>query len=73
VLASLERAERHIAKLKGRTLIVKLPDGYADRSSHPINEGEQGVMILKADGDWLYRFDVEHALRAAGLSRKEQD
>ena len=71
VLAALERAERQIAKLEAHTLTVKLPDGYAVRTGHPINEGGRGVMISKADGDWLYRFDVEHALKIAGFSVKE--
>jgi len=73
VLAALERAERQIAKLEARTLTVKLPDGYAVRTGHPINEGERSVMIPKVDGgQWLSRFDVEHALRVAGISWKEK-
>ena len=72
VLTALERAERRIAELEGLTLTVKLPDGYAVRSGHPIHEGLRGVMIPKEGGDWLYRFDVEHALKVAGISLKEQ-
>ncbi len=72
VLAALERAERQIAKLEARTLTVKLPDGYAVRSGHPVNESERGVMIPKEGGDWLHRFDVEHTLRVAGISLKEE-
>lgn len=53
MLAALERAERQIAELEARSLTVKLPDGYAVRLGHPINEDERGVMIPKADGDWL--------------------
>lgn len=51
-------------------LTVKLPQGYTVRAGHPINEGERGVMIPKEGGDWLHRFDVEHALLVAGFSRK---
>lgn len=29
-------------------------------------------MIPKEGGDWLHRFDVEHALRVAGMSWKEE-
>ena len=72
VLAALERAERRVAELEGRTLTVNLPDGYGVRSGHPINEGERGVMIPKKGGDWLHRFDVEHALNVAGFSVKEK-
>jgi len=68
VLEALEQAERRVAELEARTLTVKLPDGYVIRSGHPINEGERGVMIPKEGGDWLHRFDVEHALRVAGIS-----
>ncbi|HGH4406316.1 TPA: hypothetical protein ACJIVJ_000489 [Yersinia enterocolitica] len=45
---------------------VVLPVGYAVRAGHPINEGERSVMIPKQGGNWLSRFDVEHAIRAAG-------
>lgn len=65
-------AEHRIAELEARTLTVKLPDGYAVRSGHPINEGERGVMIPKEGGEWLHRFDVEHALQVAGVSLKEK-
>lgn len=68
VLAALEQAEQRIAELEVRTLTVKLPQGYVVRAGHPINEGERGVMIPKEGGDWLHRFDVEHALRVAGIS-----
>lgn len=46
---------------------VVLPVGYAVRAGHPINEGERNVMIPKEGGNWLSRFDVEHAIRAAGF------
>ncbi|WGA86165.1 hypothetical protein NFL11_10510 [Citrobacter braakii] len=49
---------------------VTLPAGYAIRSGHPINDGERGVMIPKDDGTWLSKFDVEHAIRAAGIGVK---
>jgi len=52
---------------------VKLPDGYAIRSGHPINDGVREVMIPKDDGPWLSRFDVEHALRVAGISLQKGD
>lgn len=45
---------------------VVLPEAYAVRAGHPINEGERNVMIPKQGGNWLSRFDVEHAIRAAG-------
>ncbi|EKN6066508.1 hypothetical protein DVQ29_14625 [Yersinia enterocolitica] len=45
---------------------VVLPAGYSVRAGHPINEGERNVMIPKEGGRWLSRFDVEHAIRAAG-------
>ena len=50
---------------------VVLPEAYAVRAGHPINEGERNVMIPKQDGNWLSRFDVEHAIRAAGFTVKE--
>ncbi|EKN3738544.1 TPA: hypothetical protein PXJ64_003265 [Yersinia enterocolitica] len=46
---------------------VVLPVGYAVRAGHPINEGERNVMIPKEGGNWLSRFDVEHAIRVAGF------
>lgn len=52
---------------EARTLTVKLPQGYAVRAGHPINEGERSVMIPKDGGDWLNRFDVEHALHRIGF------
>lgn len=47
---------------------VVLPVGYAVRAGHPINEGERNVMIPKEGGNWLSRFDVEHAIRVAGFT-----
>jgi len=49
---------------------VTLPTGYSVRPGHPINETERSVMIPKDGGQWLSRFDVEHALRMAGISIK---
>lgn len=46
---------------------VTLPNGYSVRPGHPINETERSVMIPKDGGAWLSRFDVEHALRVAGI------
>lgn len=45
---------------------VKLPEGYAIRAGHPIYGEEKNVMIPKEGGNWLSRFDVEHAIRVAG-------
>ncbi|HEN3589569.1 TPA: Lar family restriction alleviation protein [Yersinia enterocolitica] len=45
---------------------IVLPAGYSVRAGHPINEGERNVMIPKEGGNWLSRFDVEHAIRVAG-------
>lgn len=50
---------------------MKLPAGYKVRPGHPINEAERGVMIPKDNGQWLSRFDVEHALRVGGVRFKE--
>lgn len=79
LVEALEAAERRIAELssnndsahkaliRARHRTVTLPTGYSVRHGHPINEGERGVMIPKEGGDWLHRFDVEHALRMAGI------
>ncbi|WP_342080325.1 hypothetical protein [Yersinia enterocolitica] len=45
---------------------IVLPVGYSVRAGHPINEGKRNVMIPKEGGNWLSRFDVEHAIRVAG-------
>ena len=73
VLAALEQAGQRIAELEVRTLTVKLPQGYVVRAGHPINEGERGVMIPKEGEDWLHHFDVEQALKVAGVSVEEKD
>lgn len=46
---------------------VVLPAGYAARAGHPFHEGERNVMIPNKHGDWLSRFDVEHAIQVAGF------
>lgn len=51
---------------------VQVPQGYTVRAGHPINEGERGVMIPKQGGEWLHRFDVEHALHVAGIKLKNE-
>ncbi|MDK9607084.1 ead/Ea22-like family protein [Lelliottia wanjuensis] len=66
--SELDDAEKRIAELEARS--VKLPEGYATRLGHPINESERSVMIPKEGGAWLSRFDVEHALRVAGIPVK---
>lgn len=60
----------HKALLRARHRTVTLPTGYSVRPGHPVNEGERGVMIPKEGGDWLHRFDVEHALIVAGIGIK---
>ncbi|OSK25437.1 Ead protein [Escherichia coli M056] len=52
---------------------VELPAGYELRDGHPINSGERAVMIPHRCGRWLDRFDVEHALRAAGMRVKGEE
>ncbi|EFZ2091471.1 TPA: ead/Ea22-like family protein [Shigella sonnei] len=59
---------KRIAELEARE--VELPDGYEPRMGHPINSGERVVMIPHHFGGWLDRFDVEHALQAAGIKFK---
>ncbi|GEM_PF-2534579 len=62
----VEDYRQRIAELDSRK--VKLPGGWAVRSGHPINEAERGVLIPKDGGQWLARFDVEHALQVAGIT-----
>ena len=57
-----------LAAIKGAQEPVVLPEAYAVRAGHPINEGERSVMIPKHGGNWLSRFDVEHAIRVAGFT-----
>ena len=79
LLDELEAAEKRIAELEenkdsvhkalinARHRTVTMPTGYSIRPGHPINETERSVMIPKDGGAWLSRFDVEHALRVAGI------
>ncbi|MDF1895124.1 hypothetical protein [Rahnella contaminans] len=46
---------------------VVLPAGYSARAGHPFHEGERNVMIPNKHGDWLSRFEVEHAIHIAGF------
>lgn len=65
---ALVKAQEEIALLKAQLLKpVVLPAGYSTRNGHPFHEGERNVMIPNKHGDWLSRFDVEHALRVAGF------
>jgi hypothetical protein len=57
----------HKALINARHRTVTMPTGYSIRPGHPINETERSVMIPKDGGQWLSRFDVEHALRVAGI------
>ena len=61
-----------LAEVRAQGAKVTLPTGYSVRPGHPINEAERGVMIPKDNGPWLSRHDVEHALRVAGISIKEE-
>ncbi|ENA3444740.1 hypothetical protein ABGN35_000050 [Yersinia enterocolitica] len=65
LIAQLEAANEKLSKP------VVLPAGYSVRAGHPINEGERNVMIPKEGGRWLSRLDVEHAIRVAGFTVKE--
>lgn len=65
--AHRERAEKADAKLANP---VVLPPGYSVRGGHPFHEGERNVMIPNKNGDWLSRFDVEHAIHVAGFTVK---
>jgi hypothetical protein len=67
--AALEHAQLRIAELEAAAVKpVKLPEGYVIRAGHPIYGDEKNVMIPKEGGNWLSRFDVEHAIRTAGGS-----
>ena len=61
--------ERDALKAKLANPVV-LPTGYSARSGHPFHEGERNVMIPHKQGDWLSRFDVEHAIHVAGFTVK---
>lgn len=65
---SLIWATDRIAELEASSVkLVNLPDAFAIRSGHPINENERSVMIPKDGGNWFSRLDIEHALRVAGV------
>ncbi|QUT14158.1 hypothetical protein [Rahnella inusitata] len=65
---ALVKAQEEIAAMKAQLANpVVLPAGYSTRNGHPFHEGERNVMIPNKHGDWLSRFDVEHALRVAGF------
>ena len=66
-MVELTAARNRIAELEAQRAVVTLPTGYSVRPGHPINETERSVMIPKDGGQWLSRFDVEHALRVAGI------
>lgn len=66
-----EAAEAELAALKTKLANpVVLPAGFAVRAGHPINESERNVMIPKDGGNWLSRFDVEHAIHFSGFTVK---
>ncbi|WP_439292312.1 MULTISPECIES: hypothetical protein [Rahnella] len=61
-------AQEEIVALKSKlTNPVVLPAGYSARAGHPFHEGERNVMIPNKHGDWLSRFQVEHAIHVAGF------
>lgn len=71
VVALLKEREAELTTLKAKLANpVVLPTGYSARDGHPFHEGERNVMIPNKHGDWLSRFDVEHALRVAGFTVK---
>jgi len=66
---ALVKAQDEIAVLREKLANpVVLPAGYSARAGHPFHEGERNVMIPNKHGDWLSRFDVEHAIHVAGFS-----
>ena len=68
---ALVKAQEEIAALKTQLVNpVVLPAGYSTRNGHPFNEGERNVMIPNKHGEWLSRFDVEHAIHVAGFTVK---
>lgn len=65
---SLVKAQEENAALKAKLANpVVLPAGYSARAGHPFHEGERNVMIPNKHGDWLSRFEVEHAIHVAGF------
>lgn len=71
---SLVKAQEEVKELRKKlTNPVVLPAGYSTRAGHPFHEGERNVMIPNKDGDWLSRFDVEHAIHFAGFPFTNKD
>jgi hypothetical protein len=69
---ALVKAQDEIAVLREKLANpVVLPAGYSTRAGHPFHEGERNVMIPNKHGDWLSRFDVEHAIQVAGYLVKD--
>ncbi|EFI6856143.1 hypothetical protein AAIR61_003041 [Escherichia coli] len=68
VLDELEAKDKRIAELEARE--IQLPAGFDLRYGHPINADERHVMIPKENGNWIYRTDLEHVLRVAGIRIK---
>lgn len=65
---ALVKAQDEIAVLREKLANpVVLPAGYSARAGHPFHEGERNVMIPNKHGDWLSRFQVEHAIHVAGF------
>lgn len=65
---ALVKAQEEIAAMKAKLANpVVLPTGYSARAGHPFHEGERNVMIPHKQGDWLSRFNVEHAIQVAGF------
>lgn len=65
---SLVKAQEEVTELREKLANpVVLPAGYSTRAGHPFHEGERNVMIPNKHGDWLSRFDVEHAIHVAGF------
>lgn len=69
---SLVKAQKEVKELRNKLANpVVLPAGYSARAGHPFHEGERNVMIPNKHGDWLSRFDVEHAIQVAGYLVKD--
>lgn len=65
---SLVKAQEEVKELRNKLANpVVLPAGYSARAGHPFHEGERNVMIPNKHGDWLSRFEVEHAIHVAGF------
>jgi|GEM_PF-5883800 len=65
---ALVKAQDEIAVLREKLANpVVLPADYSARAGHPFHEGERNVMIPNKHGDWLSRFEVEHAIHVAGF------